>query len=90
MAYIALKASRFDRKYAIGELIPDGVVDPRAAASLVAMGRIVRDVNAVQSKQEPAGEAGAAGGVDTQAETETPAGEPTAAKAARKKTSAKK
>ena len=47
MAYIALKASRFDRKYVIGQLIPDGVVDPRAAASLVAMGRIVRDVKAV-------------------------------------------
>lgn len=49
MAYIAVRPSNFDRAYAIGELIPDNVVDPSTAESLIAMGRIVRDIKAVNA-----------------------------------------
>lgn len=40
MAYIAAKPVRFDRRYSVGETIPDAVVDPARAPYLQAMGRI--------------------------------------------------
>ncbi len=40
MAYIAAKPVRFDRRYSVGERIPDAVVDPARAPHLQAMGRI--------------------------------------------------
>ena len=40
MAYIAIKPVRFDRRYSIGEIIPDAVVDPARAPHLRAMGLI--------------------------------------------------
>ncbi len=49
MAYIAVKPVRFDKDYAVGELIPDGVVDSKMAASLEAMHLIVKDVKAVNN-----------------------------------------
>lgn len=42
MAYIANRPVRFDRNYAIGERIPDGVIDPRMTTKLIGMGRIIR------------------------------------------------
>ena len=96
MPYIARKPTRFDRPYAIGERIPDGVVDPARAEGLIAMGRIQRVDDAEPDQpageaQEAAGATESAGGVNNApAEPETAAGEATAAKAAKKKTSAKK
>lgn len=46
MTYIAKKAVRFDRSYAVGEKIPGGVVAEARAAALVKMGLI--------ATQEPA------------------------------------
>ena len=95
MPYIARKPARFDRPYAIGERIPDGVVDPARAEGLIAMGRIqwVDETEPDQpagEAQEAAGATESTGGVNAPAEPETAAGEATAAKAAKKKTSAKK
>lgn len=42
MAYIALKPVRFDKNYAIGDTIPDGVVDAARAAALETMKIIVK------------------------------------------------
>ena len=42
MAYIANRAVRFDRDYAIGEIIPDSVIDPKMTTKLISMGRIIR------------------------------------------------
>ena len=42
MAYIANRPVRFDRNYAIGEVIPDKVIDPKMTAKLIGMGRIIR------------------------------------------------
>lgn len=51
MAYIAGKPVRFDRDYAIGERIPDSVIDPRAVQRLINMGRIIRTADdAVEEK----------------------------------------
>lgn len=36
-SYVALKPVRFDRNYAIGEIIPGGVVDDKRASALAAM-----------------------------------------------------
>lgn len=41
MAYIANKPVRFDRSYAIGEVIPDEVIDPKMTNRLIDMGRIL-------------------------------------------------
>lgn len=41
MAYIANKPVRFDRTYAVGEVIPDEVIDPKMTRKLVEMGRII-------------------------------------------------
>lgn len=40
MAYIALKPVRFDKDYAIGEIIPDGVVNPAIADRIMAWGKM--------------------------------------------------
>lgn len=41
MAYIANKPVRFDRTYAIGEVIPDEVITPQMVRRLLDMGRIL-------------------------------------------------
>jgi len=41
MAYIANKPVRFDRNYAIGEVIPDRVIDPKMEKRLIAWGKII-------------------------------------------------
>lgn len=41
MAYIANKPVRFDRNYAVGEVIPDEVIDPKMTRKLTEMGRIL-------------------------------------------------
>ncbi len=41
MAYIANKPVRFDRTYAIGEVVPDAVIDPKMTRRLIEMGRII-------------------------------------------------
>lgn len=48
MPYSAKQLVRFDREYAIGETIPDAVVDSGRAESLIAMGRITRIYDAAQ------------------------------------------
>lgn len=40
-AYIANKPVRFDRNYAVGEVIPDEVIEPTMTRKLVEMGRII-------------------------------------------------
>lgn len=42
MAYIANRPVRFDRNYAIGEKIPDSVIDPKMTTKLISIGRIIR------------------------------------------------
>ena len=42
MAYIATKPVRFDRDYAIGEIIPDEVIDPSMTIQLSQMGKILK------------------------------------------------
>ena len=41
MAYIANRPVRFDRDYAIGEVIPESVIDPKMTKRLVDMGKII-------------------------------------------------
>lgn len=40
MAYIASRPVRFDRDYAIGEIIPESVIDPGMTSKLEGMGKI--------------------------------------------------
>jgi hypothetical protein len=40
MAYIAVKPARFDKDYAIGELIPDGVIEAGMEGRLIGWGKI--------------------------------------------------
>ena len=56
MPYIALKPTRFDRAYIIGERIPDSVVDPSRAEGLAAMG-LIRAVPEEQPAEEQPQEA---------------------------------
>lgn len=42
MAYIAIRPVRFDRDYAIGELIPESMIDSKMTTKLINMGRIIR------------------------------------------------
>lgn len=44
MKYVAVKYVHFDRDYAVGEIIPDGVVDESRAETLIKMGRIIKAV----------------------------------------------
>lgn len=56
MAYIANKPVRFDRDYAIGEIIPDRVVDKSMSLKLVGMGRIIHIADPAP-EETPAGSA---------------------------------
>lgn len=91
MPYIALRPCRFDRPYFIGETIPDEVVDPARAEGLISMGRIQRTFaqESGESGAELQGADSAPEGGDT-GEDEKDAEKPAEAKAAIKKTSAKK
>lgn len=42
MAYIANKPIRFDRDYKVGEIIPDGIIDPAAEKRLILWGKITK------------------------------------------------
>lgn len=53
MAYIANRPVRFDRDYAVGEIIPDGVIDPKMTTKLVGMGRIIRIPDIPKSAPQP-------------------------------------
>lgn len=48
--YIANRPVRFDRNYAIGEIIPDNVIDPKEATRLINTGRIIRFADPAQEK----------------------------------------
>jgi len=41
MAYIANRPVRFDRNYAVGEIIPEEVIEPKMIRKLQDMGRIL-------------------------------------------------
>lgn len=56
MTYIANRPVRFDRNYAIGEKIPDGVIDPKMTAKLIGMGRIIRIYDDAPEAGKPAAE----------------------------------
>lgn len=63
MAYIANRPVRFDKNYAIGEKIPDGVIDPKMTTKLISMGRIIRipdDLQGAQSAEYKCAECGKA------------------------------
>ncbi len=81
MAFIANKPVRFDRTYAIGEVIPDDVIDPKMVRRLLDMGRILSvDLPAPSGIEKPpafkqkAAQDGAENedGVNTQEKEETP------------------
>ena len=94
MPYIAKKSVKFDRSYSIGEHIPDAVVDPGRASSLIAMGRIVyiEPENEPENgtAQAPQDGADSAGGVNAPEEGKNAAGEPVEAAEQQKKGKAKK
>jgi hypothetical protein len=46
MSYKALKPIRFDKYYAIGEIIPDSVVDPKTVKRLIENGKVAEIVEA--------------------------------------------
>lgn len=54
MAYIANRPVRFDRDYAIGEVIPESVIDPKMTTKLINMGRIIRIADAAAAQETPA------------------------------------
>lgn len=58
MAYIANRPVRFDRNYAIGEKIPDSVIDPKMTTKLISMGRIIRIPDPQPEQDTPADSAG--------------------------------
>ena len=76
MAYIANRPVRFDRDYAIGERIPDGVIDPNMTETLIGMGRIIRipdaeqQNTAVDNAGEPQSEDNSEGSINTQTDEE--------------------
>lgn len=61
MAYIANRPLRFDRDYAVGEIVPLSVIDPAMEGRLVDTGRILR-VDLPDSKSDPRGSRAAASG----------------------------
>lgn len=63
MPYIALKPTKFDREYMIGETIPDHVVDPSRAVALVGM-KLIAAIAAAEPVQGPAGDADGEGKAD--------------------------
>lgn len=64
MAYIANRPVRFDRNYAIGERIPDSVIDPKMTTKLIGMGRIIRIPDMETQPDTPADGAGEPQGGD--------------------------
>lgn len=77
MAYIANRPVRFDRNYAIGEKIPDSVIDPKMTTKLISMGRIIRIPDTQPGQEAAADSAGqpqdgdnGTGGTNTHADTE--------------------
>lgn len=98
MPYIARKPSSFDRKYSIGEIIPDAVVDPARGASLVSMGRLSyieqpenpEQENGEKPAQEAQEGADKEDGVATPDEPKKAAGEETEGEEPAKKARAKK
>lgn len=63
MAYIALKPIRFDRFYAVGEIIPEKAVDPAMAKKHIIWGSIGKvedsllafsDTNETDGEEQPA------------------------------------
>lgn len=80
MAYIANRPVRFDRSYAIGERIPDGVIDPKMTTKLIGMGRIIRIPDTETAQEAAPDGAGltqdgdnSEGGTNTHADTENAA-----------------
>ena len=90
MPYIARKTAKFDRDYSIGETIPDAVVDPGRAASLIAMGRLSYIEEPKEGAQKPQEGAQEPGGVNGPDGDENTAGEAVGATEPEKKGKAKK
>lgn len=90
MAYKAIKPVRFDRRYSIGETIPDAVVDPARAPNLQAMGMIMPmpKEELPKADQRPQKIASDDGG-DTPADAENAADEAATVPAEAKKAKAK-
>lgn len=86
MAYIANRPVRFDRNYAVGEIIPEEVIEPKMIRKLQDMGRIlhVNLLDGTGSAEEThddtstdgAGTAESTEGTDTQADAVTGQDEP--------------
>ena len=91
MAYKAIKPVRFDRRYSIGETIPDAVVDPARAPNLQAMGMIMPmpKEELTKADQRPQKIASDDGGVNTPADAENAADEAATVPAEAKKAKAK-
>ncbi|MDR3148626.1 MAG: C2H2-type zinc finger protein [Oscillospiraceae bacterium] len=53
MAYVANKPVRFDKTYAIGEIIPDGVIDPKMEKRLLDWGKITKLAEPTKLSDEP-------------------------------------
>lgn len=77
MAYIANRPVRFDRDYAIGETIPDNVIDPKMTTKLIGMGRIIHipdkgepEDTATDGAESPVDGDNGEGGTDTSEDTE--------------------
>ena len=81
MAYIANRPVRFDRNYAVGEIIPEEVIEPKMIRKLQDMGRILHvnlpdGTGNAEETQEGAGAAESTEGEDTQADAVTAQNEP--------------
>ena len=86
--YIANRPVRFDRDYAIGERIPESVIDPNMVGKLVGMGRVIHvSDSAGQAQAGAKAEAGttAQAKAGSAPEAKYAATEATAKKAARPK-----
>lgn len=88
MIYVARKFVRFDRGYAIGEEIPDGVVSPARAAELLSIGLIAE--KRAEAARTPQNAVDAPGGVSAHPEAETAAGGKQGGKAAAKRSAKRK
>ena len=72
MAYIANRPVRFDRNYAVGEKIPDEVIDPKMTTKLIGMGRIIHiaDTDPTGNAEKPTGGENGQGEVNTNTQSE--------------------
>lgn len=68
--YIANRPVRFDRDYAVGERIPDGVIDPTMTTKLIGMGRIIHVADAEEPQEKAPERAEAPSGAETTAREE--------------------